>query len=143
MGCRRVVSTTRTTSRGDSKNIAKRHSRSQKTGVLQQHSSKSAITGTGLRFRPGCSLLSFLFCSLSPTYYLRSVTVYEAQTPEHPAMSVRPNVAGLQDLPPKGGYPPIPMKRVMSGRGPSGMVIWGVAIAATLFGLNRVSLLRF
>lgn len=54
---------------------------------------------------------------------------------------IKPNVVGVQDMPPKGGYPPIALKRVMSGRGPSGLVIWVGAIAATLWGLNQVSIL--
>jgi hypothetical protein len=53
-------------------------------------------------------------------------------------MSTRPNHIGVQDIAPKGGYPPIPMTRVMSGRGPSGLVIWLGAIFATFYGLNQV-----
>lgn len=52
--------------------------------------------------------------------------------------SVLPNTTGVQDMPPKGGYPPMPLHRVMSGRGPSGAVIWAGIIFCTFYGLHVV-----
>lgn len=54
-------------------------------------------------------------------------------------MSTRPNSRGVQDIPPAGGYPAIPLERVMSARGPSGLMLWVGAIFATFYGLHLVN----
>ena len=55
-------------------------------------------------------------------------------------MAHTPNVASVQDLPPRGGYPRIDYKKGARPRGPSGALIWGGVVVATVYGFWQIGL---
>lgn len=53
-------------------------------------------------------------------------------------MSTKPLAKGFQDMPPKGGYPNVPLKRGIGPRGPSGIMIWCAILSMTTYGFYQI-----
>mmetsp|Transcript_13813 Transcript_13813/g.18889 ORF Transcript_13813/g.18889 Transcript_13813/m.18889 type:complete len:127 (+) Transcript_13813:37-417(+) len=52
--------------------------------------------------------------------------------------TAKPNVHSVQDLPPKGGYPPIATARGLRPRGPPGWAIWLGILSASAYGFYQI-----